>query len=599
MSVYKNNFKALPANNPAIADWIEKASAPEIVGITVESSRSGLPVPKLNGVSLHSSYHPEKEAEQFAAANTFSGGGACVVFGFGFGYHLQNIAESAREIIVIEPCAEMVKAAMQSRDISALLEKITIVPPEAFSGMWGKIKWGQTCWLDHEPSARIHSKIRKSLFEPFNVHSIATARKYRAMVVGPVYGGSVPTAASTARALKELGFTVDFMDNTSHAAELSSIADVTADKDHQAVLKAMFNNYLGESVAARAENFKPDFIIALAQAPLSPQLIDRLREGLRIPIIFWFVENHRAIPYWSAVAPHYDYFFAMQKGEFLEKLQAAGARYSAYLPQAADNFVHHPAQLAGDEIKKYGSPVSFMGAGYPNRRKFFNSLLDTPLAIWGTEWDLSTPLGQRVKNANRRLSPEEYAKIFLASEINLNLHSSTTSAGIDPLKDFVNPRAFEVAACGAFQLVDSRDELPEMFNIGQELITFDTLDELREKTEYYLNHPDERKKIAKAGMLRVLKEHTFVHRLAYMMTMVIPREEARISEARAMRRGINDVDAMIEKSQDDELKKFLVKFKGEGNLSLKRVMEEISKGEGALSRPEAIFVMIDQIFQQG
>ncbi|MBI5816472.1 MAG: glycosyltransferase [Nitrospinae bacterium] len=597
MNLLEKNLKALSAKNASCAECIQKAGAK--AAFTVETSKSGQPVPKSGGAWMHSSYHPEEEGLKFAEVNHVVDGADLVVFGFGFGYHLDPAVHMAANVTVIEPDPAMLMAALAARNLAGLLEKITLVSPEDFASIAGGLDYNKTIWLDHEPSARLHRRERDILFEQFYARQAACRLRLRVLVAGPVYGGSVPTAVSAARALRELGFTVDFVDNTVHSAELGSIAEVTPDAHHQAVLKTLFNNYLGERIAARAEHFKPDVIVVMAQAPLAPQLLDRLREGLKIPVVFWFVENHRAIPYWSAVAPHYDYFFAMQKGEFLDKLVKAGAPYAAYLPQAADVSVHHPARLSAEDVKKYGSPLSFMGAGYPNRKSFFNGLLDTPLALWGTEWDLHTPLGQRVKNANRRLSPEEYAKIFLASDINLNLHSSTTHTGIDPLRDFVNPRTFEIAACGSFQLVDMRDELPEMFVIGEELATFDSEEELREKIAHYLARPDERRKIAEAGMRRVNFEHTFVNRMASMMSVVIPREEGRIMEARARRKGINDVDSLLARTQDAQLAGFLEKFRGQGNLSLTNVMDSIAKGDGPLSRPEAIFVMIDQILSQG
>lgn len=340
-------------------------------------------------------------------------------------------------------------------------------------------------------------------------------------------------------------------------------------------------------------------ILALAQAPLSPETIKRLK-GLGAPVAFWFVEDYRTLKYWSAVAPHYDYFFCIQKGRFLDELQKAGAPYAAYLPQAADEWTHCPLTLSAEDMAKYGADISFMGAGYPNRQKFFAGLLDTPLKIWGTEWNLATPLGARVVNANRRLAPEEYVKIFSASRINLNLHSSLTYPGVDPVGDFLNPRVFEIAACGGFQLVDEREYLPEMYDVGREIVTYRSLDDLRGKIDHYLKSPDERSAIAEAGMRRTLAEHTFTHRMARLVNTVFAREADRIERARQARRSANDVDAMMERAGDDpELAAFLERFRGQGRLSLAKVMEAIERGEGPLTRPEAIFVMIDQILTQG
>jgi spore maturation protein CgeB len=594
--LFEKNIKALSAKNTALAERVKNATAmPEL---TVAQSRSGHPVPKIGALTLNSPYHPETEGEKFSALAPADKDATLIVFGFGFGYHLEKIAQRPGRVIVIEPSAAVVRAAFEHRDLTAIIGRVDLVLPEDFEDMAQQINPLKTGWLSHEPSARIFRSDHDPLFQPFSVRKYAMENRLKIMLVGPVYGGTVPTALSCARALSQLGFEVDFVDNAPRHAEMLSIEDVTPNHGHKGALKKLFSDYLGERIAARADHVRPDMILALAQAPMSPAVIGRLK-NLDIPIIYWFVENHRATPYWKTLAPHYDYFFAMQKGEFLDDLARAGAPYSAYLPQAADPAVHHPARLTEAETEKYGSELSFMGAGYPNRRKFFAGLLDLPLAVWGTEWELNTPLGQRVKNSNRRMAPEEYVKIFLASGINLNLHSSLSHPGIDPMKDFVNPRTFEIAACGAFQLADYRSELPEMFKIGEEIELFHTIEELRDKIAYYLPRPEEREKIAKAGMRRVLKEHTFVHRLAVMMSAVLPKEQERTNRRNRKADRVNDADAMIARASDEELKRFLAPFAGQGSLSLKKVMDEIEKGDGPLTRPEIIFMMINQIFSQG
>lgn len=596
MSFLDKNIAALRARDENRARWVESAQKPP--DLEIAASKSGAPVPRLGKALLHSAYHPEMEAEKLAAAAGAVEGRSLVVFGFGFGYHLEKIAREAGSVTVIEPAPGVLRAAFEARDLAWLMEKIKIVPPDEFAGQVFSFDPLRSAWIDHEPTARIFRKERDLLAEPFIVRTWAARRKYKVMVIGPARGGSVPTAASTARALSELGFDVDFVDNTPYRDEAARINEATGSRRNRDALKTMFNNYLGERIAARADYVRPDMIIALAQAPLAPELIRRLK-NLEVPLIFWFVENHRTIPYWRAVAPHYDYFFGIQKGRFLEMLAEAGAPFTGYLPQAADPAIHRPLALSEEERKKYGSQVSFMGAGYPNRHAVFSRLIDLPFRIWGTEWNLQSPVGRLVTNANRRLDPDEYVKIFNASKINLNLSSSTTSQGIDPMNDFVNPRTFEIAACGAFQLADENGELAGMFEPGREIATFRDVHELREKIGYYLEHNAERETIAGAGMKKVLAEHTFVHRMARMMSVVIPREEDRIESARRKNRGINDVDAILERTRDPELAAFLERFAGQGTLSMKKVMKAIEEGEGPLSRQEALLVMLDQIITQG
>ena len=127
-----------------------------------------------------------------------------------------------------------------------------------------------------------------------------------------------------------------------------------------------------------------------------------------------------------------------------------------------------------------------MGAGYYNRVQSFPRLLSHDFKIWGTEWALESDIGSRVQNKNKRLDPVDIVKIYNAGKVNLNLHSSTFHNGVNPVGDFVNPRTFEIAACGGFQLVDERSELAELIEPGTEVATFNSIDDLCNKVDYYL-----------------------------------------------------------------------------------------------------------------
>ncbi len=596
MNYFEKNIKALKTRDEKIALWVESANEPE--NLELVTSKTGLPVPRLGSVLFHSAYYPEREGAKLVASNRVDVASVVAVFGFGFGYHLEQIVECGPSVIVIEPDPGIIKAAFKTRDLTSLIEKVTLMSADMFAESAASLDYSAAMWIDHEPTKRLHLKERTLLAEPFMVRVLAKTREYKVMVVGPVYGGSVPTAQFLADALCDLGFVVDFVDNTVHHAELLGQSAITTNEMNRANLRTLFNNYLGEKIVARADFFKPDVIVALAQAPLEPPAIEKLKT-LGAPIVFWFVENYRMLPYWKLVAPLYDYFFGIQKGEFLDKLQSASAPYAGYLPQAANPKIHRPLDLSADETEKYGSKISFMGAGYPNRKKFFAGLLDQPFSIWGTEWDLHTPLGKLVRNQNRRLAPDEYVKIFNASEVNLNLHSSKASAGVDPVGDFINPRTFEIASCCAFQLVDERHDLADMFDVEREIVSFRNMDDLREKINHYLKNPKERFAVAEAGRKRVLKEHTFLHRAAGMMSVVLSRDEDKIEKKRRAGGEENTIGSIIKRSNNPELSAFLSQFPKDKKLQLKDVMSAINRGEGDLTRPEAIFLMIDQLLLQG
>jgi spore maturation protein CgeB len=54
--------------------------------------------------------------------------------------------------------------------------------------------------------------------------------------------------------------------------------------------------------------------------------------------------------------------------------------------------------------------------------------------------------------------------------------------------------------------------MDKFFVSGKEIVTFSSAQEAVEKIDYLLQHPNERRAIAKAGQDRTLKEHTIMNK---------------------------------------------------------------------------------------
>lgn len=411
------------------------------------------------------------------------------------------------------------------------------------------------------------------------------------MVVSPIYGGSFPVAEFCAEALKKLGHRVDFIDNSIYKDVYLSINQITRNKTHQNQLREMFVNFVSEGIIARCNEFKPGLILALAQAPLTAPSLRKLKEN-KVPTAFWFVEDFRLMEYWQEVAPLYNYFFTIQRGEFFDRLRERGVDHYHYLPLAASPDIHRRMELSEEDLSTYGSDISFVGAGYYNRRIFFEGLLDFDFKIWGNEWDLNSPLGKCIQRSGERIGTEETIPIFNATKININLHSSTYHEGVNPYGDFVNPRTFEIAACEGFQLVDYRSELPELFKPGEEIVCFKNREDLRDKIRYYLDRPQEREEIARRAQERILREHTYEHRMEEMLNFIL---NSGYSSPRWDGEG-GDIEAIIEAAgRETELGEYLTRLDERGEVTLDDLVEHIHYGEGSLSRVENILLLMNEM----
>lgn len=108
----------------------------------------------------------------------------------------------------------------------------------------------------------------------------------------------------------------------------------------------------------------------------------------------------------------------------------------------------------------------------------------------------------------------EMPKILHLSRINLNMTSKPIISGL-PL------RIFDIMGCGGFVMSNYQYEIPEHFEIGVDLETYSSIDELIDKCSYYLTHDEERQKIAANGYRKVCENHTYYHRIAQMIQSIM------------------------------------------------------------------------------
>lgn len=107
----------------------------------------------------------------------------------------------------------------------------------------------------------------------------------------------------------------------------------------------------------------------------------------------------------------------------------------------------------------------------------------------------------------------EMPKIFHLSKINLNFTSKPIRTGI-PL------RLWDILGAGGFALTNYQSEIPEYFEVGKDLDTYASEEELVQKIRYYLEHEEERKEIARNGYQKAKERYSLELRVKQILQIV-------------------------------------------------------------------------------
>jgi spore maturation protein CgeB len=84
----------------------------------------------------------------------------------------------------------------------------------------------------------------------------------------------------------------------------------------------------------------------------------------------------------------------------------------------------------------------------------------------------------------------------------------------------VRLRDFEAPMCGTCYLTGYSDEIAEFYQLGQEIDTYQSAEELVDKTRFYLDHPAAGDRLREAGYQRSLQHHTWKHRFQQLFEAI-------------------------------------------------------------------------------
>ncbi|EXX89086.1 spore maturation protein [Paenibacillus darwinianus] len=281
-----------------------------------------------------------------------------------------------------------------------------------------------------------------------------------------------------------------------------------------------------ERMYEQAALVRPDLVLVMNGLHVfpadHPDRLDAVR-ALGIRTAVWFADDPYMTEETVKLAPRYDTVVTHELST-AGLYRQIGCGDVHYMPLAADAGRFKPMPIGPE----YRSDVCFIGQAFRNRAALFDAaapgLKGLNVRIFGGLWDRLRTY-RRLKPSIRLgwLPVDESVRYYNGAKIVINVHR-TAEAGSDNRNALrlpgrsINPRTFEIAACGAFQLTDRREDLERYYRPGIELETFESPAELVTKIRHYLEHEEERGRIAARGLARTLREHLYPARVNRLLS---------------------------------------------------------------------------------
>jgi hypothetical protein len=98
-------------------------------------------------------------------------------------------------------------------------------------------------------------------------------------------------------------------------------------------------------------------------------------------------------------------------------------------------------------------------------------------------------------------------RLFANSKMSINIH------GDNSLNEAANVRLLETTGCGSLLLTEKTPNLNEYFD-DDEIVAYESLQDLIEKITFYKNNQEQAKRIAEAGQAKTISSHTYDNRVS-------------------------------------------------------------------------------------
>jgi len=529
-------------------------------------------------VTLHSTVKPEKESDTLVRRLDAPAKGILVLVGMGLGYPLLGLVSrkdlEGQTILVVERDPSLFKQAMGLFDWTPLLEMADLhfligedvdQVLNSITGIRMKRGFQNLIVIPHGPSIRKDPDFYGPLMDQLRLmetSSFRTRMGSRLMAKDHltvlVLDSSYFLIRECIKTLKRLG--------------------------HKAVQVSLSKGQLVEAILGHVVQDRPDFLLSVNHLGFDEEgKLTELLEALKLPFAVWYVDSPTfTIKNFRRNVSPYGVLFIWERS-YLESMRQYGFQKTHFLPLATDPSVFRPVRRSRVPVRFRGL-VSFVGNSmveavedwfgkFPsspvieairrlavplqmeNHRVPMDQILDTIAKKHGLRAEFKDPVHHlnlqaalvwkatleyrrklvegletfdirifgdggwhQILDGKARLFPpvnyyRELPAIFNGTDVNINATSFQMNSA-------VNRRVFDAAACGAFLVTDHQPDMDRLFDPEREAVCYEDIAQARDQVAYYLKNRKDRQGIADRARRRVLGEHTYVHRLKKMISVL-------------------------------------------------------------------------------
>ncbi|PES74470.1 protein CgeB [Bacillus cereus] len=278
-----------------------------------------------------------------------------------------------------------------------------------------------------------------------------------------------------------------------------------------------------EKLKAIVTTFQPKLALTILGDYLSLSAIQYLKEN-GIKLACWMTEDPFYIDKTIQTIHRFDYIFTIDNGALRHYQSIHPNVY--HLPLGTDATIFKP--LPAENIHKID--LLLVGYPYPTRVNFIHFLLENTkyqIMLIGKGW--YNNLQKRWRNNPRVIiqdtwiEPQKVSYYYNGAKIVLNPHRihsfwlNRNTHGV--ISESINNRTFDIASCGAFQLIEEKHDLRSFFT-EEEMISYLDYEDCLHKLGIYMDDEELRETISQKARKIVIEQHTFDHRVRNMIKTI-------------------------------------------------------------------------------